>query len=92
MDWTFRLGDLTTIMSFLGVAGVFLFRAGNFTAAIKTLQKEVRALQEAALQMATTMTTIAVQKNEMEHMRLDIDDLKRGRGFIHDDINREYPR
>jgi hypothetical protein len=58
------------------------FKAGGFTKSIDAMQAEITALKVVASSVADVLTTVAVQKNEIEHIRTDLDDLKRGRGFI----------
>ena len=82
IDWSVKFGDLLSLGSLLGVIGVFVFRGGRLYSALDSMQSEIAGLKKVAENIGAILTTVAVQKNEIEHIRNDIEDLKHGRGLI----------
>ena len=94
IDWNIRIGDMAVMASLIGAIVVFSYKTGSFTRSVEVMQKELEGLKEIAKTISQVLTTVAVQKSEIEHIREDINDLKRGRGYIQGEhgINGEYPR
>ena len=78
MDWNFRIGDLVVVLAFLA----YVFKAGTLAESIKIMQVEIAALKDAMKVVASAMTTLAVQKTQIERVEKDITEMKHGRGFI----------
>lgn len=81
IEWSLRFGDLMVVASFIGTIGIYIFRAGKLTAAIDSMQKEIIGLKDIAKVVADVLTTVAVQKVELSHLRGDVEELKHGIGF-----------
>ena len=82
IDWSVRLGDILVLVGLGGAVVTFAFKVGVFTRGMESMRSEITDLKDVAKSVANVLTTVAVQKNELEHLRTDVDDLKRGRGFI----------
>lgn len=82
IEWSIRLGDILVLLALIGTVVTIAFRAGAFAQGLREMQREIVELKQVASAVATVLTTVAVQKTELEHLRIDIDDLKHGRGFI----------
>lgn len=85
-DATIKLGDLLTIASFLGV-GVSAYisireRLNTGQLVMQGMQKEIVNIQETLKATASTLTIVATQKVEIEHLKQDITELKHGQGFV----------
>jgi uncharacterized membrane protein len=82
IDWSIRLGDILVLLGFGGALLVYASKVGSFTKSIEVMQSEITQLKTVAQRFADVLTTVAVQKNEIDHIRTDVEDLKRGRGYI----------
>jgi hypothetical protein len=82
IDWSIRLGDIAVLAGLAGTSITLAFKAGSFSRSILDMQAEIGELKEVAKTISGVLTTVAVQKAEIEHLRTDIDDMRRGRGFI----------
>lgn len=94
IDWNIRIGDILVIVGFAGTALVYAFKSGRITQAIETMQREIEKLQKSYEAIAGAITTVAVQKKQIERIEDDIKDMKRGVGYIQDrsatTVDREY--
>lgn len=92
IDWNVRFGDLLVVGSLAGTGVVYAFKSGRFAESIKNMQKEITALKELAHNITALLTTVAVQKVELENIREDVRELKHGEGFVRGPkgIDREY--
>lgn len=92
IDWSVRFGDLLVVGSLSGTGLIYAFKSGRFTESIKNMQREIVALQDLAKSIAALLTTVAVQKTELENIREDVRELKHGEGFVRGvkGIDREY--
>ncbi len=82
IEWSIRLGDIVVLLGLGGTMLALAFRAGGFASALVAMQTEIKELKEVAKGVNAVLTTVAVQKTELQHLRTDVDDLKHGRGFI----------
>lgn len=82
IEWTIRAGDILTLLGFGGTGILLAFKLGGFTKSIEAMQIEIVELKEVAKAVGSVLTTVAVQKAELEHLRSDVDDLKHGRGLV----------
>lgn len=93
IDYSVRLGDLLVVGSLASSGVIYAFKSGRFAESIKNMQREIVALQKLAESIAALLTTVAVQKTELENIREDVRELKHGEGFVRGvhGIDREYP-
>lgn len=93
IDWNVRIGDILVVVSFAGTCIFYAFRSGRFAESILTIQREIKEFKEIAKVMSALLTTVAVQKKELENIREDVRELKHGEGFVRGvkGIDREYP-
>lgn len=93
IDWNVRFGDLLVVASLLGSAVIYAFRSGRFAESIANMQQDIADMKEAGKSLAALLTTVAVQKTELENIRQDVRELKHGEGFVRglQGIDREYP-
>lgn len=82
IDWNIRFGDILVVISLMGTGVLFSYRTGAFTESVRVMQKELEGLKAIAKTIGDVLTTVAVQKNEIEHIQDDIRDLRRGIGII----------
>jgi ABC-type uncharacterized transport system YnjBCD ATPase subunit len=85
-DATIKLGDMLTIASFLGV-GISAYisireRLNTGQLVMQGMQKKIVNIQETLKLTATTLTLVATQRVEIEHLKQDIIELKHGHGFV----------
>jgi predicted methyltransferase len=79
IDWAIKLTDLLVIAGFAGTVGAMLFRSGRVFHSITSMQIEIKELKDVAKSVAEVLTTVAIQKVELDHMREDIDEIKKNR-------------
>jgi len=97
IDWNVRAGDLLVLAGFAGTGFVYAFKSGRLAETIEIMEKEIEKLQESYKMIALALTTMAVQKVQIERMDRDIIDMKHGRGFISErdqrrtSVEGEYP-
>lgn len=91
IDWSIRAGDMLVLAGFLGGSLALVFRGGKLYAAIEVMQNEIRSLKDVAAQIGAVLTTVAVQKVEIERIREDVREIKHGRGFVQHTADGEYP-
>jgi len=97
IDWNVRVGDILVVLSLAGSIMFYAFRSGQFAESIKTMQREIKDLKDVAKQLAAVIIDNAVMNTRLNTaadrlnlMDKKIEDLRRGDGFIHKSINREY--
>lgn len=88
MDWTIRLGDIFVLGGILWACGMLFLKMGGFMQSVEVMKVELADLKSFVLSMRDVLTTLAVQKNELNHLRDDVTDLRHGRGFV---ISQQYP-
>lgn len=89
LDWNLRFGDLVVVVTLL----VYIFRAGAFTNSVSHMEKRIDTIEDTLKSLAAAMTTVAVQKDRIERMDRDINELRHGQGFVRGrlGIEGEYP-
>jgi uncharacterized protein Yka (UPF0111/DUF47 family) len=92
IDWNVRAGDLLVMASLAGTAFVYAFKSGRFAETIDIMNREIEDLKESMKIIAGAITTVAVQKSQIERIEKDIDDMKRGVGYKQDRIARSVDR
>jgi FtsZ-binding cell division protein ZapB len=95
IDWNVRVGDLLVLAGLGGTMMIYAFKSGRFAETIDMMQEEIEELKDTAKTIAGALTTMAVQKVQIERVEQDIADMKRGIGYKQDHgartIDREYP-
>lgn len=85
-DPTIKLGDILTVASFLGIGiSAYYNIKGKLDVGqliMSTLDTEVKDIKETLKLNASTLTLVATQKVEIEHIKQDIYELKHGEGFV----------
>lgn len=85
-DATLKLGDLLTIISFIGIAFATYVgireRLNTGHHIMNALNKEIEAIKETLKMNATTLALVATQKVEIDHIKQDLFELKHGQGFV----------
>lgn len=94
IDWSVRLGDLMVLGGFVGTCCIYAFKVGGFTQMINGMGEKITKLEQSLGIVASAITTLAVQKVQIERIEGDIKDMKRGVGWITDHgaktVDREY--
>ncbi len=92
IDWNVRAGDLLVVASLAGTCIVYAFKSGRFAESIENMQLEIIGLKKVTEAITSLLTTVAVQKIELENIREDVRELKHGEGFVRGvkGIDREY--
>lgn len=92
IDWNVRVGDILVVASLAGTGIVYAFKSGRFAESIENMQKEIAGLKKVTEAITALLTTVAVQKIEIENIREDVRELKHGDGFVRGPkgIDREY--
>jgi hypothetical protein len=96
-EWTFRAGDLLTLVGGLSVAAAFLYRRGGDDITMKltlvAMTGELSEIQTEIKKIGTVLINQADQNRRIIHLEDDVRELRHGRGFIRgpDGIEREYP-
>lgn len=91
-DWTVKLGDVLTIISFLGIGIAAYF---DIRSKLSVHSLRLTTIEDTLKNTQGTVTQLAVQDTRLNNMESDIRDLRHGKGFItegrgYPPINREY--
>lgn len=89
-DFSIRLGDIMQVVAFVGMAA-FAFASIRGTLNLHSLR--LTNIEKVMGETSGLVTNLAVQNNRLENIEHDIQDLRRGKGFITsgpDSINRQY--
>lgn len=96
-EWTFRAGDVLTLIGAMVVAAAFLYnRGGQETGVQITLDALTKQLTEMKIEFkafSETLTKVATQEVKINLLMKWYDELRRGDGFVRGPggIDREYP-
>lgn len=77
IDWVLRLGDVIIVLGFAGTILLSSYKVGKLASAFEGMQKEIISLKDVAKSVADVLTTVAVQKSEIAHIRDDVDELRK---------------
>ena len=87
IDYTITIGNIVEIAAIVGGGFLFLLSlkntVGNLKEDVVGLQNEIEKIGQVLIQMAVTTT-------RLDNHDREISDLKHGRGFIRESIEREY--
>lgn len=87
-DGTISIGTLVEVTTFVGAWVATVTKFNNRLGNVETNQKE----QSAKLDSLTQIQNLQARFDErMSSMRRDLEELKRGKGFIKQELEREYP-
>lgn len=100
IDWSFRAGDLVTVVGyiFVGLSVIFMMRNDIRSLAVKvsflkdTVDKqsiEIGKFGELLTIMARFEERLVAIRSDMQQLRKDIDELRHGKGFIGVDLARK---
>jgi hypothetical protein len=85
-EWTFRGGDIFTLIGGISVAAAILYRRGGDDATVKiTLKAMTDQLAEMKTELSEfgkAMTKLAVQETKIDLLMKWYDELRRGKGVI----------
>jgi len=96
-EWTFRAGDVATLIAGASVAGAFLYRKGGDEVSVKMTLKlmtdELSEMKEEFKSFGDTLKKVAIQEMQIGLLMKWYDELRRGDGYVqgHRGIDREYP-
>lgn len=93
-EWTISIGAILSVMSVVFATGIFyaFTKSGIDTLRVNVsdIQSEMRMLREVVTSMAVQTERINNLSGRVERVEGVLDDLKRGKGFIRETIDREY--
>lgn len=89
IDPTITVGNIIEIGTIV-VGGIIVFT--NVRARVDTLSGDVAEMRLDMKAMSKTVVEIAVVNNRLNRIEDDVSLLRRGRGFIQEEIRGEYPR
>lgn len=89
IDYTISIGNLLTIGSILG-GGFYILIKQSITHTL--MEKQLDTMQKEISKIADIVTDNAVMQQRMLNIEEDIRDIKKGRGFIQNEISGEYSR
>jgi hypothetical protein len=88
VDYTITIGNIIEIASIVGGGFLFLTSLKN---TVGNLKEDVAAMQTEIKQIGKVLIQMAVTNTRLDNVEQEIRDLKHGRGFIREAIEREYP-
>lgn len=102
IDWNLRAGDLLVVASLAGTCFYYSFVAGKFATRIENMTDDIKELKQGEERITDVLIAMSSQKERMDAQgqRLNvidqrIEDLRNGRGYIANrvqrGIDREYP-
>lgn len=95
-EWTFRAGDIASLIGGLSVAAAFLYRRGGsdveLKLAVAACLKEMSEIKSELAEFGKAMTKLAVQETKIDLLMKWYDELRRGRGWVQGEsgIDHEY--
>lgn len=99
-EWSFRAGDILTLLGGIFVASAFLYRRGGeettLRLTLKDLSLQFSGMQLEIKKLADVITRMAVTDVRLTNLEQDMRELRHGRGFIQGarkvgGIDGEYP-
>jgi len=96
-EWTFRAGDVLTMIGGLFVAAAFLYRRGGqemgMRIALDALTKQLEVMQAEIKKISEVLINQADQNRRIIHLEEDLRELRHGHGWIQGThgIDREFP-
>jgi hypothetical protein len=96
-EWTFKFGDVFTLIGALVVAASFLYKRGGHDTGTKltleAMASELKEMKSEFKEFTAAMTRMAVQETKINLLMKWYDELRRGKGWVTGErgIDREYP-
>lgn len=99
-EWTFRAGDVLTLIGGISFAAAFLYRRGGDETTLKLTMKDLMSqfagMQTEIKKLADVITRMAVTDVRLTNIEQDVRELRHGRGFVQGSrqlggIDGEYP-
>ena len=78
-DPSIKLGDILTIASFVGMGVAAYYKV---KADLRVHNVRLTSVETACVQMAATLTQVAVQDNRLVNLENDVRELRHGEGFV----------
>lgn len=95
-EWTFRAGDVASLIGGLSIAAAFLYRRGGQEVSVQitleALTKELTEMKTEFKSFGDTLKKVAIQEMQIGLLMKWYDELRRGQGFVRGEhgIDREY--
>ena len=89
IDPTITLGNIAELGTII-IGGIAFFL--NTKTKVDDVAKKVEELREDVRDLTSAVTQLAVVNNRLNNVEEDIREMKRGRGFIQEEIKGEWPR
>ena len=85
-EWTFRAGDMMTLIGGICVAGALLFKSGGNLAKLETAMEqsleEITQIKGELSEFGKAMTRMAVQETKIDLLMKWYDELRNGKGLV----------
>lgn len=95
IDYTITVGNLIEIASIIGGGGLVMVTMRSDIAVLKkedeSLKTNVKGIQDEIKQIGKVLIEQADQSRRILHIEEEMKDLRHGRGFVRESIDREYP-
>ncbi|MBN9601801.1 MAG: hypothetical protein J0G33_02600 [Afipia felis] len=88
VDYTITVGNIIEIATIVGGGFMFLNSLKN---TVGNLKKDVAGMQDEIKKIGQVLIQMAVTTTRLDNHDREISELKHGRGFIREAIDREYP-
>ncbi len=89
IDYSITIGNILQILTLAGGGIYVLVRQ---TVMFKVMETELETMQKEISKIAIIVTDNAVMQQRMLNIEEDIRDIKKGRGFINNEVSGEYGR
>ena len=88
IDYTIGLGSIVEVV---GMIGGGLIVIGTLKGTVTAVKEELQSMQMEMKEFGKALIQLARQDIRLKNLEEDIRDLRRGKGFIQEAIDREYP-
>lgn len=89
LEPTITIGNIIEAFGFVGGIGVILIRQNVNS---DFMRKQISEMKTDLKGLAAVITAMAVTDNRLTNLEQDFRDLRKGRGFISEELNGEYSR
>lgn len=95
IDYTITIGNMIEIASIVGGGVLVLMAMKSDVSSLKTGANELRLdlgeMQKEIKKIGEVLITQADQNRRIMHLEEDVRELRHGRGFVREAVDREYP-